>query len=264
MQINNSPDAGVLSVVVPAYNEQATLALVVEKLLLVPKLLEIVIVDDCSTDQTYSIAQQLARQHNQIVVLRHEKNAGKTAALKTGFRATRGSIVIVQDADLEYDPAEISSVIQPIIDGYADVVYGSRFLVRKQTRVLYFYHFLANKALTFCSNLFTNVNLTDTETCYKAFRGEIIRNMIITSKGFGFEIEVTAKICKYRCVLYEVPISYYGRTYEEGKKIGLIDGFHAFWYIIYYNLFVTLRQSFVNLEAMDAVALKSRATITSS
>lgn len=263
MQINNHPDAGVLSVVVPAYNEQSTLALVVQKLLLVPNLLEIVIVDDCSTDKTYSIAQQLARQYDKIVVLRHEKNAGKTAALKTGFHATKGSVVIVQDADLEYDPAEISSVIQPIVDGYADVVYGSRFLVRKQTRVLYFYHFLANKALTFCSNLFTNVNLTDTETCYKAFRGEIIRNMIITSKGFGFEIEVTAKICKYRCVLYEVPISYYGRTYEEGKKIGLIDGLHAFWYIIYYNLFTSLRQSFVNLEAIDAVALKSRSTITS-
>ncbi|MBV9937866.1 MAG: glycosyltransferase family 2 protein [Acidobacteriaceae bacterium] len=239
MEINSPTNAGVLSVVVPAYNEQSTIALVIQKLLLVPNLLEIIVVDDCSTDNTYSIAQQLERQHNQIVVLRHEKNAGKTAALKTGFRATKGSIVIVQDADLEYDPAEISSVIQPIIDGYADVVYGSRFLVRKQTRVLYLGHFLANKALTFCSNLFTNVNLTDTETCYKAFRGEIIRNMIITSKGFGFEIEVTAKICKYRYALYEVPISYYGRTYKEGKKIGLIDGLHAFWYIIYYNLFTS-------------------------
>src|SRR5436305_3330480 len=144
---------GILSVVVPAYNEQSTIALVVEKLLIVPNLLEIVIVDDRSTDNTYLLAKQLADRHSRIVVLRHDQNLGKTAALRTGFQATKGSIVIVQDADLEYDPAEISCVIQPIIDGYADVVYGSRFLVRKQARVLYFYHFLANKALTFCSNL---------------------------------------------------------------------------------------------------------------
>jgi len=146
---------------------------------------------------------------------------GKTKALKTGFSLTTGQIVIVQDADLEYDPAEIGDVIAPIVEGYADVVYGSRFLVRKASRVLYFYHYLGNKALTFLSNLCTNINMTDVETCYKAFRGEIIRNMTIISSGFGFEIEVTAKVAKLGVAIYEVPISYHGRTYEEGKKIGM-------------------------------------------
>ncbi|MCA1604150.1 MAG: glycosyltransferase family 2 protein, partial [Acidobacteria bacterium] len=208
----------------PAYNEEATLAAIVHKVLAVPHLLEVIIVDDCSSDHTPHIARQLAEAHPQVRFERHPKNAGKTAALKTGFALTRGQIVIVQDADLEYDPAEISNVIQPILDGHADVVYGSRFLVRKASRVLYFYHYLANKGLTFLSNLLTNINMTDVETCYKAFRGEIIRQMIIVSDGFGFEIEVTAKVAKLGCAIYETPISYYGRTYEEGKKISAKDG----------------------------------------
>jgi glycosyltransferase involved in cell wall biosynthesis len=242
---NNSNHAACLSVVIPAYNEEATLAAVVEKVLtVVPHLLEIVIVDDCSKDRTAEIAQVLAQTHEQVRLARHTKNGGKTEALKTGFAMTRGEIVIVQDADLEYDPSEIAEVIQPLLDGYADVVYGSRFLVRKAARVLYFYHYLANKALTFTSNVFTNLNMSDVETGYKAFRGEIIRNMVIVSDGFGFEIEVTAKIAKLKCAIYEVPISYYGRTYDEGKKIGTLDGIAAFWFILRFNLFCGLRASF--------------------
>ena len=158
--------------------------------------------------------------------------------------ATSGAVVIVQDADLEYDPGEIADVIAPILNGNADVVYGSRFMVKRATRVLYFYHYVANKGLTFLSNCLTNLNMTDVETCYKAFRGEIVRNMIITSSGFGFEIEVTAKVAKLKCAVYEVPISYYGRTYEEGKKIGFKDGLAALWYIFKFNLMVDLANSY--------------------
>jgi len=236
-----------LSVVVPAYNESATIESVLEKLLELPNLLEIIIIDDCSTDGTPEILSRLANEHAQIKPTRHVKNSGKTAALKTGFALTSGDIVIVQDADLEYDPQDIPTVVGPIIEGNADVVYGSRFLVRRATRVLYFYHYLANKFLTFTSNVFTNLNMTDVETGYKAFRGDIIRNMIITSSGFGFEIEVTAKVAKLRCRIYEVPISYYGRTYEEGKKIGVKDGIEAFWLVFRFNLFSSLRSSFRQL-----------------
>lgn len=239
-----------LSVVVPAYNEEKTVGTVIRKLLQLPHLREIVIVDDCSKDQTAEITRQLAAEHPQVKVVRHAVNSGKTEALKTGFQHTTGDIVIVQDADLEYDPSEIPGLIQPIIDGYADVVYGSRFLVRKTSRVLYFYHYLANRALTFVSNLFTNINLTDVETGYKALRGEIIRNMIITSERFGFEIEVTAKVAKLKCSIYEAPISYYGRTYEEGKKIGAWDGVAALWYIIRYNLFCSVQSSFRKIPAV--------------
>lgn len=191
-----------LSVIVPAFNEEATVAHVIERLLVVPSLQEIIVVDDASEDRTFSIIQSLQVTHPCLRLLRHPQNMGKTAALKTGFAASVGEIVIVQDADLEYDPAEIQNVIQPILDGVADVMYGSRFLVRKAARVLYFYHYLANKALTFVSNLLTNVNFSDVETGYKAFRGDIIRDMIITSSGFGFEIEVTAKM---GCVVSKCP-----------------------------------------------------------
>lgn len=242
-----------VSVVVPAFNEEATLAKVIRRLISVPHLLEIVIVDDGSKDRTYEIASQLERQYSEVRVLRQPKNAGKTAALKAGFAATRGEIVLVQDADLEYDPAEIPDLIRPILDGMADVVYGSRFLVRKAARVLYFYHYLANKGLTFLSNMLTNVNLSDVETGYKAFRGEIIRNMIITSSGFGFEIEVTAKVAKLNCAMFEIPISYYGRTYEQGKKIGVTDGFAALWFILRYNLFCGLKGSFRQLPTLESI-----------
>jgi glycosyltransferase involved in cell wall biosynthesis len=247
---NTEPRRGLLSVIVPAYNEQATLAQIVERLREVPHLLEIIVVDDCSTDQTNAIAHRLAQKYLNLRVLRMPVNSGKTAALRAGFAASHGEIVIVQDADLEYDPAEIVDVIQPIVDGHADVVYGSRFLIRKAARVLYFYHYLANKSLTFLSNVLTNVNFSDVETGYKAFRGEIIRNMIITSSGFGFEIEVTAKVCKLHCATYEVPISYYGRTYEQGKKIGLSDGFAAVWYLLKYNLLTDLKRSFIAMPVL--------------
>ncbi len=236
-----------LSVVVPAYNEEATLSEIVARLLAVPEAGEIVIVDDCSTDGTKAIADRLAAENPKITVAHHAVNAGKTEALKTGFGLTTGRIVMVQDADLEYDPAEIGALIAPIVEGHADVVYGSRFLVRKASRVLYFYHYLANKGLTFLSNLCTNVNMTDVQTCYKAFRGEIIRNMTITSSGFGFEIEVTAKVTKLGVSIYEVPISYYGRTYEEGKKIGIKDGIAALWYVFRFNFLCSLKDSFHTL-----------------
>ena len=234
-----------VSIVLPVYNEQATLATVVQKVVdVVPHLVEIIVVDDCSTDQTAEIAVQLAQRYSQVRTARHHKNLGKTAALRTGFALTTGDIVIVQDADLEYDPTEISAVIQPIIDGHAQVVYGSRFLVRRAARVLYFYHFIGNKLLTFASNLLTNLNMTDVETGYKAFKGNIIRSMIIKSSGFGFEIEATAKVAKLGCAIYEVPISYYGRTYEDGKKIRARDSIWAFWFILRFNLFCGLRSSF--------------------
>jgi glycosyltransferase involved in cell wall biosynthesis len=248
-----------LSVVVPAYNEAATIEPVIRKLLQLPDLLEIILVDDCSADTTAEIAGRLAAEDSRIIVARHEKNSGKTEALKTGFARTRGDIVIVQDADFEYDPTEIPAVIKPILEGHADVVYGSRFLVRKATRVLYFYHYVANKFLTFTSNMLTNLNMTDVETGYKAFRGDIIRQMTITSRGFGFEIEVTAKIAKLGCAIYEVPISYYGRTYEEGKKIGVKDGLEAFWLVFRFNLFCGLRSSFRQLPAIGHSRLSSAA-----
>ena len=247
-----------LSVVVPAYNEERTLATIVDRLLRLPQLLEIVIVDDCSSDKTPQILDRLAATHDQIQFARHEQNRGKTEALKTGFRLTRGEVVIVQDADLEYDPQEIPSVIAPILAGEADVVFGSRFLVRKATRVLYFYHYVGNKLLTFLSNLATNINLTDVETGYKAFRGDIIRQMKINSHGFGFEIEVTAKVAKLKCAIYETPISYYGRTYEEGKKITALDGFAAAYYIVRYNLFCSLKNSFNQMPQLRGGAITSR------
>jgi glycosyltransferase involved in cell wall biosynthesis len=236
-----------LSVVVPVYNEQATLGEVVRKLLSVPCLLEIIIVDDCSTDGTGEVGRRLAEKHSHVRLVQHERNAGKTAALKTGFALTTGQIVVVQDADLEYDPADIFGIIRPILEGHADVVFGSRFLVRRAARVLYFYHYLANKFLTFLSNALTNLNMTDIETGYKAFRGEIIRNMLIVSSGFGFEVEVTAKIAKLGVAIYEVPISYYGRTYAEGKKILMRDGLIAIWLVLRFNLFCSLRSSFRQL-----------------
>ncbi|MGB5592950.1 MAG: glycosyltransferase family 2 protein [Crocosphaera sp.] len=244
---SNIVNPSLLSVVIPVYNEVATIGVVIEELAKIPYLLEIVAVNDGSKDGTQTVLNRLAQEYPQLKVIHHSKNKGKTMALKTGFRQTKGNIVIVQDADLEYNPQEIFEVISPILEEKADVVYGSRFLVRKAARVLYFSHYLANKFLTFLSNCLTNLNMTDVETCYKAFRGEIIRSMVIESQGFGFEIEVTAKVSKLKCRIYEVPISYYGRTYEEGKKIGIWDGVSAMWYIAYYNLFCPLKKSFSSL-----------------
>lgn len=251
-----------LSVVMPAYNEEKTLAQIVGRVLQLQNLLELIIVDDCSTDRTPVIAQGLAEADARIRYLRLPKNSGKTAAVTAGIAHTRGGIVVVQDADLEYDPEDIPSLIAPIIEGHAAVVYGSRFMVKKAARVLYFYHYLANKGLTFVSNALTNLNLTDVETGYKAFRGDIARQMIITSKGFGFEIEVTAKIAKLKCPIYEVPISYYGRTYEEGKKIGWRDGVAALWYIFKFNLLHSKKSSFKELPALKPLTTQRLVTET--
>lgn len=244
-----------LSVVMPVYNEEATLCDAVSKVLAIPNLLEVIIVDDCSTDASPDLARQLSEKDPRVRVVFHARNGGKTAALKTGFALTNGDVVIIQDADLEYDPSEIQGVIQPILDGHADVVYGSRFLVRRAARVLYFYHYLANKFLTFLSNSLTNLNMTDIETGYKAFRGEIIRNLVIVSNGFGFEVEVTAKIAKLKVPIYEVPISYYGRTYAEGKKILMKDGLIAIWLVIRFNLLCSLRSSFRQLPELHPKAV---------
>jgi len=216
----------------------------------VPLELELIIVDDGSTDGSGEIIDALAREDSRIQVL-HQPNQGKTAALQNGFQRVRGEIVIIQDADLEYDPAEILHVVQPILENHADVVYGSRFLVRRASRVLYFYHYIANSGLTLLSNVLTNLNMTDVETGYKALRAEIIRNMVIESSGFGIEIEITAKVAKLRAAIYEVPISYYGRTYEQGKKIGVKDGILALWYILKFNLLRNLNNSFRKIPRLD-------------
>jgi len=230
-----------VSVLIPVYNEAATIASIVRRVLaLGPLVREIVIVDDGSTDGTASIIDELARGEFRVRAFHQPRNAGKTAAIRRAIAEATGDILIVQDADLEYDPAEIPDVLGPILRGEADVVYGSRFLVRKATRVLYFYHYLANRLLTLLSNLLTNRNMTDVETCYKAFRAEIIKPLALSSSGFGMEIELTAMVSKTRARTYEVPISYYGRTYEEGKKISARDGFAALWYIFYYNLLYPL------------------------
>ena len=233
-----------LSVVIPVFNVEETISTVIRRVLTeIPFKLEVIVINDGSTDRSGEIIERLAKDDARIRVV-HQKNAGKTAALKKGFELTTGDIVIVQDADLEYDPAEIVHVIEPIQKGQAEVVYGSRFLVRRAARVLFYYHFVANHFLTVLSNMLTNLNMTDVETGYKAFRGDIIRNMVIESSGFGVEIEVTAKIAKIHAVIYEVPISYYGRTYEEGKKIGFRDGLLAIWYVFRFNWFCSLKNSF--------------------
>ena len=246
-----TPHPTSLSVIIPAYNEEKTIAAVLKSLFeQVPDVTEAIVVDDGCADGTARQVEAYAAVQPRVRLIRHPHNRGKTEALKTGFTASTGDIVIVQDADLEYDPADIPNVIQPIHAGKADVVYGSRFLVRRATRILYFRHYMANRFITFLSNLFTDYNFSDIETCYKAFQGEIIRNMVITSSGFGFEVEVTAKIAKLKCRVYEVPISYYGRTYEEGKKIGLKDGLHALFYIFKYNFFTSLKSSYRNIPKL--------------
>lgn len=226
-----------ISILVPAYNEEATIENVLARLEQLPfNEYEIVVVDDGSTDATSEIIVRATDRNHRIRWFRHGKNLGKTAAISKAVSESTGDILIIQDADLEYDPQEIPDVIEPILKNVADVVYGSRFLVKRASRVLYFYHYLANKFLTLLSNLLTNRNMSDIETCYKAFRREVIAPMRFTSRGFGLEVELTAMICKTDARTYEVPISYYGRTYDEGKKIGLKDGIAAIWYILYYNL----------------------------
>ena len=232
-------DFPVLSVIIPCYNEIATISEVVNAVLSAgyPNK-EIIIVDDFSIDGTREkLRSEISLVPGVTKVLYHDKNLGKGAALRTGFAAATGEIVIVQDADLEYDPSQYSTIIEPILQGKADVVYGSRFMGGQPHRVVYYWHRVGNGILTLLSNMFTNLNLTDMETCYKAFRRDIIHSIQIEENRFGFEPEVTAKIAKKKCRIYEVGISYYGRTYEEGKKIGWKDGVRALICIVKYNVF---------------------------
>ena len=229
----------VLSVVIPCYNEIGTIEEIVRAVTQSPyPNKEIIIVDDCSQDGTREkLKNEIAQLPIVAKVLYHDKNMGKGAALRTGFAAATGDIVIIQDADLEYDPVQYPLIIEPILQGKADVVFGSRFMGGQPHRVVYYWHRLGNGVLTLLSNMFTNLNLTDMETCYKAFRREVIQSITIEENRFGFEPEITAKVAKQRCRIYEVGISYYGRTYEEGKKIGWKDGVRALICIVKYNLF---------------------------
>jgi glycosyltransferase involved in cell wall biosynthesis len=233
-----------LSIVIPTYNEAATVHLILDKIKEVDLIngieKEIIIINDCSTDDTKEAVENYILKNNELNIqyFEHDKNKGKGASLHTGIDKATGEYLIIQDADLEYDPAEFNDLLKPIVLGFADVVYGSRFIGSNPHRILFFWHSIGNKFLTFVSNVFTNLNLTDMETCYKLFRTSIIQNINFREDRFGFEPEVTAKISRISKIrIYEVGISYYGRTYEEGKKIGWKDGFRAIYCILKYGLF---------------------------
>ncbi|MDR3641686.1 MAG: glycosyltransferase family 2 protein [Humidesulfovibrio sp.] len=228
-----------LSVIIPCYNERDTIHGILAAVNASPVAnKEIILVDDCSTDGTRALIKDEIENSGKVArVVYHAQNQGKGAAIRTGIQAATGDILVIQDADLEYDPGEYCKLIAPIVEGQADVVFGSRFAGSEAHRVLYFWHRVGNYFLTMLSNAFTNINLTDMETCYKAFRIEIIKGISIEENRFGFEPEITAKVAKLRCRIYEVGISYHGRTYSEGKKIGWKDGFRAIWCILKYNLF---------------------------
>jgi glycosyltransferase involved in cell wall biosynthesis len=232
-----------LSIVIPAYNEAPTIHLILDKVRAVALLeglqKEVIIVNDCSKDDTEGAVLRYQASHPDFPIryFKHEVNQGKGAALHTGIKHATGDLLIIQDADLEYDPEEYNIILAPILNGFADVVYGSRFMGGKPHRILFFWHSIGNHFLTFLSNMFTNLNLTDMETCYKAFRREVIQSISLREKRFGFEPEITAKVARIKGIrIYEVGISYYGRTYEEGKKIGWRDGFRAIWCILKYGM----------------------------
>ncbi len=225
-----------ISVVVPIYNEHSTLRLAIEKILAVPLEVELLCVDDGSTDGSGQILGELVREHPQIRAFTHTRNIGKGAALRRGIHEATGDFVLIQDADLEYDPSEYPVLLAPLIEGKADVVYGSRFMGGRPHRVLYFWHSVGNSILTLLSNAITNLNLTDMETGYKAFRREVIQSIPLQENRFGFEPEITVKVARRRLRIYEVGISYYGRTYEEGKKIGWKDGARALWCLLKYAI----------------------------
>ena len=226
-----------LSIVIPCYNERDTILPIIQLILNVelPIDRELIIVVDYSTDGTRDYLYSL-KQHPDIRVIFHERNQGKGAALRTGFQHATGDVLIIQDADLEYDPTEYAKLLKPILDGKADVVFGSRFVGGESHRVLYFWHSIGNRILTFLSNMFTNLNLTDMEVCYKVFKKSVIDQVEVEEERFGFEPEITAKVARLNCVIYEVGISYYGRTYDEGKKISWRDGFRAVYVIFKYGL----------------------------
>ena len=223
------------SIVMPLYNEQDTVEKMLRMVLSQPSVAEVIVVDDCSTDRSWEIVQKMQRESNCVRAFRHEANRGKGAALRTGISKAEGRFVIIQDADLEYDPAEYATLLGPLLSGKADVVYGSRFQGGAAHRVLYFWHFVGNRALTTLSNMATNLNLSDMETGYKAFRREVIQSITIEEDRFGFEPEITAKVAALNVPVYEVSISYSGRTYSEGKKIGWQDGLSALRCIIKYS-----------------------------
>ena len=231
-----------LSVVIPVYNEAATIAEIIGRVQQVGVDKEIIAVDDFSTDGTRDRLRELESAHPNLRVCFHQRNLGKGRALRTGFQHARGDYVIVQDADLEYDPQDYLKLIHPLEDGRADAVYGSRFITTQEHRVLYFWHSLGNQFLTLLSNMMTDLNLTDMETCYKVFRRELIQSIMLEEDRFGFEPEITSKLAKSGARIYEVGIAYHGRTYEEGKKIGMKDGFRALWCIIKYRLKPLRRQ----------------------
>ncbi|MBI5814090.1 MAG: glycosyltransferase family 2 protein [Nitrospinae bacterium] len=229
-----------ISVVIPCYNEENTIQTIARNVMALPiwkeHTLELIIVDDHSRDDSKGKIEELIKEDPRIRTASHDVNQGKGAALQTGFDQVTGDVIIIQDADMEYDPREYPHLLEPILSGKADVVFGSRFISDRPHRVLFFWHMIANKLLTLLSNMFTNLNLTDMETCYKVFRTDVIRRIRIEEKRFGFEPEITAKMSRLRVPIYEVGISYHGRTYEEGKKIGIKDAFRALYCIVKYNL----------------------------